>query len=53
MSLVKDNSPLNFAILRHIAIILLKRESSLKRGIEGKRLKAGWDDSYLGKVLNI
>ena len=41
----------NFAILRHLAMGLLKRESSVKVGIKSKRSKAGWDDAYLLKVL--
>jgi predicted transposase YbfD/YdcC len=41
----------NMAVLRHIALNLLNAESSLRRGIKGKRLKAGWDDAYLAKVL--
>ena len=41
----------NFAILRRMALNLLKRETSLKKGVKQKRLKAGWDEAYLAKVL--
>jgi predicted transposase YbfD/YdcC len=41
----------NFSILRRTALSLLKNESTLKVGIKNKRLNAGWDDSYLAKVL--
>ena len=46
-----DHSPRNMATLRQIAHNLLKRETSLKVGIQGKRLQAGWKDDYLLKVL--
>ena len=47
----KDHAPENFGILRHIAINLLKRENSIKRGIQTKRMKAAWDNKYLQKVI--
>ena len=41
----------NFSILRRTALSLLKNESTLKVGVKNKRLNAGWDDTYLAKVL--
>ncbi len=40
----------NLAVLRHIAVSRLKNDS-IKLGIKTKRLKAGWDDAYLEKLL--
>jgi len=47
------NAPENLATLRHIAVNLLKQERGCKLGVKSKRLKAGWDESYMLKVLNI
>jgi predicted transposase YbfD/YdcC len=47
----KDYSPQNFAVLRHIALNLLKQETTSKRSVKGKRLQAAWNNDYLLKVL--
>lgn len=47
----KGHADANFSSLRRTALSLLKAESSLKVGIKNKRLVAGWDESYLEKVL--
>jgi len=41
----------NLVVLRHIALNLLKKEATAKVGIKNKRLKAGWDERYLLKVI--
>jgi len=47
----KGHADANFSSLRRTALSLLKNETTLKVGIKNKRLNAGWDDTYLDKVL--
>jgi predicted transposase YbfD/YdcC len=47
----KDNAPENFAVLRHIALNLLKQENSKKLSVRKKRLLSGWDNNYLVEIL--
>lgn len=49
----KGNSAANLAVIRHIALNLLKNEKSSKVGIKTKRGKAGWSKQYLLKVLGL
>ena len=46
------HGPENLAILRHMALNLLKQEKSSKHGIQTKRFKAGLNENYLLKVLS-
>ncbi|NOQ45436.1 MAG: ISAs1 family transposase [Desulfobulbaceae bacterium] len=46
----KDNAPENLAVLRHIALNLLKH-SPRKASIKAKRKIAGWDNEFLAKVV--
>ena len=46
----KGAEPL-LALIRHIALNLLRQETSFKGSIKTKRLKAGWNNAYLAKVL--
>lgn len=47
------NSAANFAIIRHLALNMIKNEKSTKVGVKTKRAKAGWDNDYLLKLLGI
>lgn len=47
----KGHGPQNFTVLRHIALNLLRQESTAKISIRAKRKKAGWDNDYLLRIL--
>lgn len=47
----KDYGGENVSWLRRLAITLLKNETTLKDSIRAKRIRAGYDTSYLEKVL--
>ena len=39
--------------MRRLALNLLKRETTKKRGIKGKQKNAGWDHAYLLRLLGL
>ena len=45
-----DNSPYNLAILRHLAMNVMRKEGS-KGSLRGKFKRAGWDDTFLRQLL--
>lgn len=47
----RDHGAENYSRLCRLALNLLKRDTSVKAGIQTKRLKAGWDEHYLLRLL--
>jgi predicted transposase YbfD/YdcC len=43
----------NLATLRRLALNLLKREKTKRRGVKGKQLNAGWNHAYLLRLLGV
>ena len=49
----KGHSAANLAIIRHIALNLIKKEKKSKVGVKTKRLKAGWNNDYLLQIIGV
>jgi predicted transposase YbfD/YdcC len=49
----KDYAPENLAVMRRIALNLLRKEKTAKGGIQAKRLQCAWDETYFFKVLSL
>ncbi len=47
----REHGAENFAMLRHIALNLVRRERTARRGVKARLRRAGWDESYLLRVL--
>lgn len=49
----KDHSAENMAMMRHMVLNLIRRETSSKTSLRGKRLKASWNDDYILHLLSL
>jgi predicted transposase YbfD/YdcC len=49
----KDHAPENLAVMRRIAVNLLRKEKTAKCGFQAKRLQCAWDENYFFKVLSV
>ena len=47
------NAAENLSRVRRIALMMLKQDTSAKIGVKARRHKAGWDQQYLLKILNL
>ena len=47
----KDNAPANFAMLRHIAVNILRQNKSRKFRVRSKQFLAAIDESYMNEIL--
>ena len=49
----KDHAAENFAVVRHIALNLLKRVEAKKKSIKIRRKRCGWDREFLLQVIGL
>ncbi len=49
----RANAAENMAVMRHLALNLLRQEKSCKKGLKAKRFKAALDTGYADKVIQL
>ena len=49
----EGNAAENFSILRRITLNLIRLDKARKTGVKNCRLKAGWDNTYMEKLLGM
>jgi predicted transposase YbfD/YdcC len=48
-----DHAPANMAVLRHIALNIIRSDKTRKIGVKASAKKAGWSTEYMGKLLGM
>lgn len=49
----KDHGAANMSLLRRLTLNLIRQETTVKSSLKQKRKRAGWDNGYLEKVLQL
>lgn len=49
----KDNAPENMAMLRHVALNLIKADQRVERGVQTRWKVAGWDEIFPAHLLGV
>jgi predicted transposase YbfD/YdcC len=47
----KDNGPANLGMIRRLALSILQQDTSVLDNLRGKRLRAGWNEDVLLRIL--
>ena len=47
----KENAPQNMAVVKHIALNMIRKAQKKRESVKGLRKKAGWDDQVLERIL--
>ncbi|HEX7021593.1 MAG TPA: ISAs1 family transposase [Trueperaceae bacterium] len=50
-SYARDHGPENMAVMRQLALNLIKQDTSVRGSLKGKRKRAAWDEDYLAHLL--
>jgi hypothetical protein len=48
----KENAPANFAVLRHLATNVIRKNKSRRGGVRTKQFLAALDEKYLDEILS-
>jgi predicted transposase YbfD/YdcC len=49
----KENAPQNMAVIKHIALNMLRKSQQKRQSIKMLRKKAGWDNQTLQNIVNL
>ena len=51
MRIRKENAPQNMAIIKHMALNMIRKVKPPRKSIKGMRKMAGWHDIYMNDII--